>query len=444
MKWLILLTLISACGKHTQPKADDIRDSDGDHIQNYMESDFDKYVANIEELKEVKGVIRFTSDINREFSFSNSYDRLSRSIDMITGNEKQISYEEYFSEWSKTELNNPTRLNLNQEMYNVTIEFADGSDEPNEVLLLKNNIHLRLGNWSKAMKVRLTSQDLASLVAGESKLVMVKKFKPSLKDARDSNLTIKEKTYRVYVNDGNDTQVYYVSKDLEFEKFLAQLKIEQTVSINEDYLFFGSNETNETKWFSRELSNGEKVAVKSNFSELRKVFLKRFDYQKKIIGRNNGKTLDSIFLQNKEGSKVYLRVNSLSKTFRTFSESSQTRGLGGGGREGNAEGRCTYYTRRISSETVHPLNLEEMIKEISTESFNPAHVETFENDNGTYWEMKLDTLNPNSILSFNSLSSQGYHVVGEYRSSCGSVTSRTMMHTEGKLSIEVESYVEKI
>ncbi len=58
MKWLILLALVASCGKHTQPKALDLHDSDGDQIQNFEESDFDKYVANVESLSEVKGVLR--------------------------------------------------------------------------------------------------------------------------------------------------------------------------------------------------------------------------------------------------------------------------------------------------------------------------------------------------------------------------------------------------
>lgn len=444
MKWFILLALVASCGKHTQPEAQDIRDSDGDQIQNYQESELDKYVANIEELKEVKGIIRFRTDELKEYSFSNAYDRNSRAIEMITGNENQIQAEDYFSEWSTVELEKKSELGLKESLYEVTLEFSSGSDVPHEVMLLKGKNRINLGQWSQVMSLRLSSEDLGLLISGEAKLAMVKKFEHSLNVQKDSNQTIREKTYRVFHHNGSETQVYYVSKELSFEAFQDLLNIESSTTVNEDYLFFGSHLSTETKWFTRELASGEKVIVKSNMRMLRETFLKRFDYQKKTIGRVNGKTLDSIHFKNVDNSKVYLRIKSIYKTKRTFSESSYTRGGGGGGREGNAEGRCTYYNRRITSETAQAVSLDEMMKEISTESFMPSHVENLTDDSGPYWEMKLDSLNPNSVLTFNSLPTQGNLIVGDYRSSCGFVASTIGMNPEGKLSLEVESYVEKI
>src|SRR6478752_2625999 len=115
MKWLILLALVTSCGKHSEPPAVDLKDSDGDQVQNYKEkTELGKYVANFEKLKEVKGSLRFINDRPVEIQFSNSHDLNVQTINMITGNENQLRSERYFSEWSKVTLARYQDMTLTQ------------------------------------------------------------------------------------------------------------------------------------------------------------------------------------------------------------------------------------------------------------------------------------------------------------------------------------------
>lgn len=444
MKWLILLALVASCGKHTQPKAVDLHDSDGDQIHNYEESDFDKYVANFESLSEVKGVLRVFTDKQRELSFSNKYDLEKRTMEMITGNEKQLRPEEYFSEWSKIKFQD-NNIEFLQSQYVVTLDFETGSDKPDEVVLISGNKRTLLAPWSPQIELKLSGQTLKDLQKGNAEIAMVKKFERSMSPGQDSNKTIKEKTYRVYYNEGSSSKVYYVSKDLNFEDFLGLKKVHLAVGINEDLIFFESQTTSGETWFYREMENGDKVVVKSNRNELREIFLKRFEYKKTTIGRENGISKGVLNLQNKKEAKIYLRVRSFYKTKRTFVETTEVRGGGGGGREGNAAGRCKIHRRLIENESVEYLNLENFAFEIMTpETFVQDRVEVTSDDLGTYWDMKVDARNPNSALKFKSLPANSYLATGEISSSCDYMGSMQKTNPEGKLSLEVESYVEKI
>lgn len=444
MKWLILLALVASCGKHTEPRALDLHDSDGDQIQNYEETEFDKYVANVESLKAVRGVLRVYTDKERELSFSNKYDLETHTLDKITGNENQMRPEEYFSEWSKLKYEGP-ELEFLKTQYDVTLEFETVSDTPDYVFILTGKEKTELVTWTPVMTMRLSGKTLKDLTNGTAEIVMVKKFKHSLAPGQDSNKTIKEKTYRVYYNDGSSSKVYYVSKDLGFNDFLAMMKVNSAQAVDEDLLFFATQATNAKTWFVREMLNGDKVVVKNTIQELREKFLKRFTYTKTTLGRINGKSNGVLNLQNKEGAKVYLRLRSFFKTNRTFVESQEVRGGGGGGREGNANGRCTIHRRQIKTDVAQSLTFEEFAHEIMTpESFVQERVEVDSDDKGTYWEMKLDSLNLNSTLMFRPLPANSYVITGEIRSSCDFTGSMQNTNPEGKLSLEVESYVEKI
>lgn len=95
MKWLILLALVSACGKHQEPKALDYRDSDGDQIQNYQETELDKYVANFESLGSISGVLRFNAEKTIELTFNNEHDLNTKTLDLMTANAERVKLEDY-------------------------------------------------------------------------------------------------------------------------------------------------------------------------------------------------------------------------------------------------------------------------------------------------------------------------------------------------------------
>jgi hypothetical protein len=445
MKWILLLATITACGKYTEPEKLDLHDSDGDQIQNYNESEFDKHIANFDSLGEVKGVIKFYNGKTHEISFSNNYDLKNRTIEMITGNEKQLRTEEYFTEWSKLQIEK-VDVNYLQTHYEVSLEFESGSDKPDQIILTRGKEKTVLGDWMPLMKLTLSAKTLKDLFNGDSELVMIKKFRPSLSPTQEMYDAIREKTYRVFFNDGKSSKIYYVSKDLKFENFIDMKNIINGSVIDEDSLFFSSREVSETRWFLREFPSGDKVVVKNDINFLRERFLKRFDYQKSNIGRLNGTTFGSLKLQNKEGAKVYLRIKSFLKTKRTFVESREVRGSGGGGgREGSANGRCSIHRRLVQSENVEKLQIEDLAQEIiSSERFVQTRLQVFSDDMGVFWELKLDPLDLNSSLMFKPLPQTTFTITGGIYNTCDDTIASQSTNQEGKLNLEIESYVEKI
>lgn len=446
MKWLILLTLITACGKHSEPAALDLRDSDGDQIQNHQEkSELNKYVANFKSLTEVKGVIRFFADKPVEIEFSNAHDLNAYTLNMITGNENQLRSEEYFSEWSKISLAEMPVLNFSQNQVQVKLEFVSGSDSPNEVLLVNGKSIMKLGSWKQQMNLTFSAQDLKDLTSGEAEIVLVKKFENKMAEDQDANETIKEKTYRVYFNDGSESKIYYVSKDLEYDRFLEMMKIDVDRDIDDDLLFFHGERWTDKRWYDRELKNGDKVLVRQSLSSLREVFLKRFTIKTTTIGRVNGQSSNSLSFMNKENAKVYLKIKSFYKTVRTFVESREVRGGGGGGRDGNGGGRCTIHRRNVSGEEKRYLPQRILGEELGTDLFNESFIDSRNDEKGNeFWQMKLEAPTPNFELKFKSYAAKTYVLTGEIESSCDYTGNKQNTHPEGKLSLEVESYVEKI
>jgi hypothetical protein len=446
MKWLILLALV-ACGKNHEPAALDYKDSDGDQIQNYKESDFDKYVANFDSLGEVKGVIRFNTDKLNEIRFTNEHDLDSNTIELMTANEKRMQAQDYFSEWSRVILQDKVvapSLKLSQ--YNVQIEFVTGSDKPDEVLLVTGKTSLKLGDWAEVMRPTLSSEDLTALSDGSAKIVLVKKFK-KLKFFDETELTIKEKTYRVFYNDSKETKIFYVSKELEFVSFLEMMKIKKYVPVTEDDYFFNSQLLNETNWYTRELANGDKVIAKTSFDKLKKKFEENYTYQKKVISRVNGDVASVLELKNKPGAKIYLRIKSIQKTMRTFKESvSSHREGGGGGREGNASPMtCNSFRRNITNEALVHFDFNDVVTQLNhPELFRQDEISPEVSENGLYFETKAELLNENIKLNFNPLPASTYVQSGEYRNNCNPDARGQRTNTEGKLSLEVESFVEKI
>ncbi len=444
MKWLILLALVASCGKHTQPAAQDIRDSDGDQIQNYQESELDKYVAETESLEAVKGVIRYFSNGQKTISFSNKFDLDARTLEMMTGNKDRFSPDEYFSEWTYARVDNPQVIEFSDLQQEVSIEFSTGSDTPDNVVLVNGEERLELGNWAPKMRINLSVKDLSELLKGNAHLIMEKKLKRKLNPSADTDKLIQDKTYRVYYNDGFINQVIYVSKELKFKKFLELKGLEKIIHIDEDDIFYGSRILDDSRWFARDLNNGDKVLTKTQMSYLRDNFLKRFSYSKKTIGRVNGKSYENLNVSVAPGAKVYLRINSISKTNRTFSLTEETRGGGGGGREGNAGGRCKIQRRVIQNEIIKYLHFNEFLNEFGPDLLKPSSIREISDQDGIYWEMKLDTSKMNSLVVIGSLPAASYTITGEIKSTCDYVGGTQLTNPEGKLSLEIESYVEKI
>jgi hypothetical protein len=135
--------------------------------------------------------------------------------------------------------------------------------------------------------MELSYQNLQDLLSGKKNLAVRKKMKKSNLFETDKEETIKEKTFRLYFHDGQTTKLSYISKQTGLAEISNLFNINLTSSIDEAKLLLETPD-NEQQWFHREFKNGEKILIKTSKGELREELLKRYEYLKTTVARENG------------------------------------------------------------------------------------------------------------------------------------------------------------
>ncbi len=451
MKWIILMILIS-CGKKEEPVRIDIGDNDGDQLLNYEENSIDQHIADTNSIGKVRGVIRFDHEGFKEIPFSNEINLKENSKKLIVMNENHLQHEDFFSEWKKIRLIHPIKIDPIHHQYAISLKFEAGSQEANEVFLDSKNGQIFLGKWSQSMDFEISGENIRNLLNGDSHILLKNKFKHSTLFRHDASSTIREKTYRVHFNDGTEARILYVSKDLSFPGVHQLLKVASSTEVNDDLLF---SETigKDTRWFSREFGNGDKVLVKTSLDELKKYHLNGYEYKKTEVIRENGVPQSALNLNNKAGAKVFLRIRSVVKISRTFFEGSVVKNYS----QGSTGYNCTHYHRSIKLEKMsHPdlsflkANLAVLSNgnKLSTDPFNFDKFNQKEDGHEVIWEIMPEMPPGNLELKLIPHTPDNYVPTGEYQIACPQglqkIPSPVFLSSEGVLSFIVESYVEKI
>lgn len=461
MRWLIFILLLS-CGKHQSPKALDLRDSDGDQILNAEESEVDKYIANIQDLGKVQGRIRFKLNEWHEFPFAN---QPVNAGDMMVRSEKYLLSNNYLSEGRKIKINANQKvgnaLSLNQ--YSVLIEFDDPKNKPEELLLIQDKMTISLGKWEQSMEMKLTVHQLQALLKGTAYFSLGKKFKHANAFEVSSEETIKEKTYRVYFYDGSKSEVLYISKDLDFHDFLKHLKIKKIQEVVEDQFFFNPADVSTKGWYFRSFPTGDKVISYSTIQDMKQAFLTHYTFNKTDVLRENGSAKKELKLTKLEDAAVYLRIRP-TQILRTFLESMKTeprRTGGGGGREGNGGDQytCDLRYRKIQQETLSQPIFGDLLQNIQITSDGIDISETFMantlfeeslDENGLFWEIKVNLPFKSLTIGFKNLPASTFVKAGLISTACNGGQTPAIRYSgvdtnsEGKFSLAIESYIEKI
>lgn len=463
MKFLFLLLLIIGCGKQ-EGSAIDYHDNDGDQIPNYLEvEEFKKYVADVDPIGKVSGRISFNHKNGTTLNFSNRVDLKDDVLRFMAGRENSNSKDDYFSEWTKLHMETPQKLEeLKLPSYSVHIHMTAQAAEPEEIFLVHDKTFRKLGNWDQYLKVELTADELNNLSQGKAYLSLQKKFYQSNYAMENSEITIRDKNNRLYLLEKGKSSILYVSKDLSLDDLLGYLKISSVSIVEEKKLFYMSNAESKPQWFIRQFENGDSVLAFTTIQDIREEFLNRFTYNKTNLVRENGETTSALNFVNQEGAQVYLRLRP-SQTLRKFSEASERRKHvegGGGGKDGNGTTNyhCTHFLRNIKSEEVVTPSLEEIFQGLSlTSQGNKFHFDPYANtqveekmdEKGIFWEMEMPS-NRAIKLSLNPAEKSSYVITGQYDVKCAdgnrprNNSAAYSTNIEGKLIIEIESYVEKI
>ena len=448
MKILILLILI-ACGKHEEPNFVDMRDKDGDQILNYEEDSLNKYIADIDEIKKISGTLSFNQNGLHQLPVSNDYSLKEMILHHMTIDERFIQEDTSLHEGEKIKIKKDLEIPLTKLQYQIELKLDADSDNADQLILKTDEGEMILGAWSSIMSFQLTKDELLGVLNGKFHILVRKNL------GFEKIKSIKEKTFKFYFISKKRVEIKYISKELDFEGLKYLLKIYKTSTFIEQDLLFNHQLSESPHFFHKELKNGDHFLVEISPLELGERLKKHFTMKKHIVERINGTSARSIEFQNPQGLKVYLRKMSFEQILRTFGESSErlTHGHGGGGGAyGNGPDKttCTHYLRSIQSESKIIPSIDYLLKNINEieliekmtviERLNQGQLETV---------LTFTNTPENMSFSLNNLKNNSFVTTGEYKNSCAHLTSQQRKsafktNPEGKLSIEIESFVEKV
>lgn len=280
----VAATMLASCGKHTEPKALDLRDDDGDQILNYLEvSEFDKYVSNFQPITSKKAKLNITLKmmsgdlrlIESEIDFNKDMrQELTKNV-FRNFHSPFISYEsDYYSEIASGKIKEISKTVIPKELSQdggvIQISFENTDMNNDFISILKKD----KGNYKTLFSGRvkestlfidqISSQLIATELLNGNEILFSNN--PTNKKENiffEKNLVedIKSKTYRLILSTDKETNIYYVSKELSIQGFLDLAKVNLT-----DYKFRSTRERISLYGETEEISL-TKVLVPLNFTE---------------------------------------------------------------------------------------------------------------------------------------------------------------------------------
>jgi len=459
MKWLLLVLMIS-CGKEEMPKAIDLLDSDGDQI--IGEVGDAKYIADFLQIGEVNGQMSFKSgDLVKKEIFikiSNARNLFEESIDILTQSQLKKLPQDFSSEFSKILVETPKILPvLEDRIFDITLSFLPSDSPPDVLLLIDGKSTVKIADFKTTLNLKLNKKDLDSLLSKKTYLAFGKRtILQKFHDSLPVQETIREKTYRIFYNDGLTGKIFYVSHDYSFESFLINKNISKARPFFDIDAF--QIPAGETEWFYRHFDDGDKVLVKTGNENILKSYLKNFQRTDITLRRENGSSVNSLKINKANESLIHLKFRA-TKTERTFREYvEKVRHTIGGGREGSPEQwHCMNYYRVVDTETSVPVVnqslLTNMMIRVNNSQYPLAvldHVISQKDDEiGQYIQVTLRLHTESLEVYLQNNANDTFVLTGRYDLNCGrdlvrGAISVVPTNIEGSLNLAMEAYVEKL
>lgn len=455
MKYLFLV-LLAACGKHDMPRALDLADTDGDQIFNeYETSDFSKYVADITPLNTVQAELKIKQGksevVNSTIEFENTLDFANYTKDLMVKHLMALPVDDYFSHYSILRIKKGSAVTLTQDQIPAKLKL-EGTDEAVHLTLITREKREFLGTFTKTIEVEFSKTTLEKIVSGEFSLAVSRNVRTFF-DTPSQETTVKEKTYRVFVNDGTSAKIYYVSKLVSFEEFLKMLGISSPLPIEGANLLTTNHPFGSPVWWVRNLNEMDKVLVREDLRILSDHFLAGLSYQRSDLIRENGRVTGNLNLLKKASARALIKIRVASQSKNQFDEwQGKERYRTRGGREDADFEYCYFMVRRLNSSVEIPVGVS-TLRENLLVMLNHQVSDDFElvpgnDESGYFWEVRF----VNGITSFDliisDLPAHTFTGVGLYEKGCpadkGPQVNTVPVNFEHKLHLVYESYVEKL
>ncbi len=443
--FILFLVSLIGCGKDASIDTKDYRDEDGDQIVDRDElSKRDQLIANLISMETIQGEIIFYEGISgirkHRLTFSNEINLEKYALNLLMKNRKGLEKGYHFSEFTHLRINSDIPQNIfDQKEYQVHLKFKPIKSKPKRIYFVSHDEKTTHFSWQQELTIKISKENFRLLLSGQAFFAVDYLEDKSPSFSQDRFATIRAKTYRTIIYDGQRTQVLYVSKKLKFEEILKSLDINEANHIEDINLFDMEENSHTSKWWFRIISEDDIVLVKENEANLKHHFIELFNHKKQILQRKNGVSKGEIKWSKPQHSRMILKLKGF-KTELTF-KIEKDEEFRGGGRDGD---KCEYVyshidkTRKIELKTK---DLEDSIVILTdgSESHHQIILKELINE----WEIQVPEGIEDISINIKDLEKSMFRTTGLIQASCGGVkTSQTAV--EGEFSLDITSYIEKI
>lgn len=457
MKFLILLMIVISCGKNSEPMSQDLRDSDGDHVANVVDND--KFQADVIQIESIEAELEFiTGETNlsrHRFSLSNNVDLKSYSKDLLINKGARTPDYDFFSEFSLLKVNSKKEIpTVVDHSAKIQLTFAKIKSPPTSIYLVSKTKKTKLGNWGPVMEISLKGDELNSILAGDAFLSLSHMDDKRHSSGETKGDNIKEKTYRVFYDDGSKTEVSYLSKELSLDEVLAKLNIDEYHLIDGQNLFTTTKRDGAPKWWVRFNDKNEIIVIKENLDNISKYYLQGLEKTKSLVARVNGISSNKYIFNDSPSPSVLIKIRT-EQIFASFFESSKDERKRVGGKEGSDKSGCVEHSRSLGGDFLanqQELNLQSVLLINGTpfhDRMKNVTIIKSSDSMGTFWEIEFFGFNIIE-LSLVNLPSAEYRPTGLYQTTSCIGDSRNAVYNnnpqtpERSLKFHIESYVENV
>ena len=437
------------------PKKVDLRDSDGDGTTNHYElTEIERFTADIIPIEnvQVEMRIKLTNSASTELkiNMSNQIDLTKLSRELLVKNSKHLPTDEYFSEWAKIKIDSEEVPALpDQLLFRIDLCFKQLESPPDKILLVTKTGTKELSVWAQTASFLLTKKELEDVLKGEIFYALSRKSKPFQSSEESQEQSIKNKTYRVFINNGLSTKIYYVSRDYPFEEFLKAKNILKLQPISVQNLLKGRYLVTTPEWWVNEINGKDKVVVRDDLSSLSQFYVEGLEKNRFSVVRKDGLHLKSAILENSGEALILFKIRA-KKQLRSFKLRTETVSYL---RRSGSFKDCVDSYREVLSEAQFGLSEQELRDALMITSngvqvsLSPSEIEidSRRDDRGDFFEITLRTVNTTLELKLKDLDHSSFTEVGLYQSSCGGPRLKKFLsNSESFLDLSIEAYVDKL